>query len=371
MTHGWIIPFAPNRNDKNVEYCFVTNSMRELAYSMILNNQRDSCHLNIGRKLWRKFNQSSTSCLLPQQKSLVLTQLLLGTSAMSSPNERAATAALCLSVAEEEVKWSTFSTAATLLEKGIKLLGDWSWREDYDLTLALHNTSAEVNYVLGDFDTVQKRCQAIFHNARLVDHTLPACSVQISILSAAGNTDEALDVGVDVLGKIGEPIIDRPSTFYIARTLVRLCRLLRRVSPDTIRRLPLMTDSRKAAAMQILNHMIMSAHIGRESLVPILVSKLIELSIRYGLCNVSSVAFGWYGLILASQRKLDLAHQYGKLALELLDRFDSKQWLPRVHLCVYGGVFGCSQNIRDAIAPLSRGFDVGIETGDIEVSHVG
>jgi predicted ATPase len=256
-----------------------------------------------------------------------------------------------------------------VLEKGISLLPDRSWREDYDLTLALHNTSAELSDVLGDFEIVRQRCDAMFQNSRLLDHTFLACSMQISIRSANGNTDEAIQIGIDILEKIGEPIKARPTKVDIAHTLLRLRRLLRKLSPNTIGTLPLMSDSSKAASMQIMNHMIMPAHFGRESLLPELVLKLVQITIQHGLCNVSSVAFGWFGLILAAQGQIQLATNYGELALELLDRFDSKQWLPRVYLCVYGGIFGWHQSMKKAIDPLSQGYHVGIETGDREVSH--
>jgi predicted ATPase len=369
--HGWLLSNQENNYQQGENYVFPSSKVRVLAYSMIIKSQRDTFHLMIGRKLWREFHNSEmTSMLPPKYQALVLKHMLLGSRVVTNVEERTAIISLCLAVVKEHIMWSSFSTAAALLKKGRHhLLDNRSWRNDYDVTLALHTVSAEVNYILGDFGVVDKQCSAIFQHARLVDHTIPACSVKISILSAAGNTDEALSMGLDVLKKIGVHVIGRPSKFQTTRTFITLRRLLRKICPATIRQLPLMSDPQKAAAMQIINHMLMPAHFGRESLFLILVSKLIHVTVQHGLCNVSSVAFGWYSLLLVIMGESALASQYGDLAIELLNRFGSKQWLPRVYLSVFGGLYAWTQSITKIIAPLSQAFEVGIQTGDIEVSN--
>jgi predicted ATPase len=164
---------------------------------------------------------------------------------------------------------------------------------------------------------------------RLVDHTLLACSVKISILSAESNIDEALKIGIEVLKRIGEPIIDKPRRSHTILYLLQFRHRLKRTSPECIRRLPLMTDTRKAAAMLIMNQLIMPASFGRASLMLILVCKLFQITMKSGLCNISSVAIGWCGLVLIALGKIELASEYGKLALELLNSFD------RFHECIY------------------------------------
>jgi hypothetical protein len=367
--YGWLLSNQDPFNASNEGYCFPSNEVRLLVHSMIPKSRRHAFHLMIGRKLWREFHSSDVTFILPPKyQALVLKHMLLGARVITNADERAATLSLCLAVAKEHVMWSSFSTAANLLNKGrLHLLNNRIWRQNYDLALAIHTTSAEVNYILGNFDIVHLQCEAIFHHARLVDHTIPACSIKISILSDAGNTDEALTMGLEVLKKIGVNIVERPTTFQLTRTLLQLRILLRKICPMTIRQLPLMSDPQKAAEMQIINHMIMPAHFGRENLLLILVSKLIHITVQHGLCHVSSVAFGWYSLILVTMGHSTIASQYGDLAVELLNRFGSKQWLPRVYLSVFGGLYAWTQSITKTIAPLSQAFEVGIQTGDIEV----
>ena len=345
-------------------YCFATNGVREATYSLVPHEERDTFHLAAGRKLWRGFSEED----LMKYQSVVLGQMRLGVKSMTNKKERNATMALCLTLAKRAFEWSMFPAAAESLDFGLSLLGGRSWRDEYDLTLALHNTAAEVGYTLGDFSKAEERVEAILSNARVFDDTFQASSVKINILSATAKVQEAIDVGLEVLKKIGEPMPSNPSSLFVKREYIRSRYLLKSKSPEMLLRLPTMTDHRKAATMQIINLLALPAIYGRSSLLPVLAIRMARITVEHGLCNLSSIAFGLYGMALASCGEVEEATRYGELALQLLERFDAKQWLPRVHVCVYGCIFGWTKDLRTCIGPLGRGFDVGIATGDVEVS---
>ena len=345
-------------------YCFATNGVREATYSLVPHEERDTFHLAAGRKLWRGFSEED----LMKHQSVVLGQMRLGVKSMTNKKERNATMALCLTLAKRAFEWSMFPAAAESLDFGLSLLGDRSWRDQYDLTLALHSTAAEVGYTLGDFSKAEERVEAILSNARVFDDTFEAYSVKINILSATAKIQEATDVGLEVLKKIGEPMPSSPRSRYVKREYIRSRRLMKSKSTEMLLRLPIMTDHRKAATMQIINLLALPAIFGRPCLLPVLAMRAARITVEHGLCNLSSVAFGLYGMTLAACGEAEEATRYGELALHLLERFGAKQWLSRVHVCVYGCIFSWTKDLRTCIGPLGRGFDVGIETGDVEVS---
>ena len=344
-------------------YRFATNGVREAAYSLIPHEERDTFHLAVGRQLWRGFSEED----LKKHQSVVLGQMKLGAKSTTNKKERNATAALCLTAAQRAFEWSMFPAAAESLDFGLSLLGDRSWRDEYDLTLALHSTAAEVGYTLGDFSKAEERVEAILSNARVFDDTFEAYSVKINIL-ATTKVQEAIDVGLEVLKKIGEPMPSSPRSGYVKREYIRSRRLMKSKNPEMLLRLPIMTDHHKAATVQIINLLALPAIFGRPCLLPVLAMRAARITVEHGLCNLSSVAFGLYGMTLAACGEAEEATRYGELALQLLERFDAKQWLPRVHVCVYGCIFSWTKDLRTCIGPLGRGFDVGIETGDVEVS---
>jgi predicted ATPase len=359
VSSGLVIPI-----DDNCEYRFATTSVREAAYSLIPSNEREAFHLTLARKLWRAFTEEE----LNEHHSVLLGQLKLGVNKMTNLHERTATATLCLHAAQEAVKWAMFPSAAENLDFGLGLLCDQSWNTDYELTLALHNMAAEVGYVLGDFSKVQERVEAVLVNAHILDHTFQAYGVRLNILSATGKAQEAIDMGLHILNQIGEVIPPNPKPLYVQREYIRSRRLMKSKSSEMIRRLPSMTNHRKAAAMQIINLIVLPSLMGRPNLLPVLATRATRITVEHGLCNLSSLAFAIYGMVLTGAGEIHEAIRYGELALELLECFGVKQWLPRVYVCVYGCIFGWTKNLSSCIENLDRAFDVGVETGDVEVS---
>ena len=61
------------------------------------------------------------------------------------------------------VKSLMFSMAAVYLNLGIDLLGDKGWRDDYVLTLALHNASAEMEMCSANFQCMKSLSRWSLH----------------------------------------------------------------------------------------------------------------------------------------------------------------------------------------------------------------
>ncbi len=54
--------------------------------------------------------------------------------------------------------------------------------------------------------------------------------------------------------------------------------------------------------------------------------------------------------------------------MKLLDRFQVRSWIPRVYAIVYSFIHGWHRPIQEAIDQLFLGYQIALETGDIEVS---
>lgn len=64
----------------------------------------------------------------------------------------------------------------------------------------------------------------------------------------------------------------------------------------------------------------------------------------------------------------DSASRYGYLALQLFDKYDSKEWQARVFTFVYAGVYHLEHHYDDSLEPLLSGHRSGLVLGDIQVS---
>ena len=99
----------------------------------------------IGRMLWKSMDEDE----LKQNIFVVLNQLMRAVDLIETQNERNAVASLCLWAGETAARSSTFGTARVYLDLGLELLGKDQWRDQYELTIALHTLTAEGAYCVG------------------------------------------------------------------------------------------------------------------------------------------------------------------------------------------------------------------------------
>ena len=145
--------------------------------------------------------------------------------------------------------------------------------------------------------------------------------------------------------------------------------MLSRYTSEQILGLKQATDSKKLAAMEIIQHILVAVfnspdpHMG-----VLLVTKLICLSLEHGLSEASSFAFAMYSTMLAhgALKDLESSYVYGKLSLDLLAVLGSKKYKARVFTMVYGLVNILRDPFQASLPKLLEAYQVGCEGWDIE-----
>jgi predicted ATPase len=179
---------------------------------------------------------------------------------------------------------------------------------------------------------------------------------------------EALEEGIDVLLHPGEKFPSRPRKYNVMIEFMRTQRVLVGISNEKILRMPLMEDVDKIAAMQMLNVIISSAYHANPLMVVLIVTRMVQLTVRFGLSAVSTVGFAAYSTVFCMLSKnKDQGFEYGQLALALLEIFQTREWIPRAYVLVYGETQTYKSHITELFHHLQHAHQVGLETGDIEV----
>ena len=278
------------------KYSFTHDIVQEAAYNLISYQEREAFHLTIGRELWKSFDDIED---LEQQLFTILGQIRGGADLISYQEERNDVAALCLRAGELAICHSSFQTASEYLLLGVSMLGDSCWEDEYELSLELHNAAAEVQYAVANFDNVEKLASQIFENARWFPDTLRAHSIHVYSLGSRGHMLKAIERGLDVLESLGEQFPLKQSANAIAVATKRVKGSLQKKSNDSLLRMPLMDNPEKIAAMQMMNIMFLYAYIAVPTLAPLIAIRMVKLTLEYGLCDVSSVGFVTFAMLLS------------------------------------------------------------------------
>ena len=276
-------------------WSFSHDFVQEKIYHMIPVRERNHYHYQIGRKLWKEFDLDELGKFL----FLVVGQLLLGIEYINDPRERVAVAKLCHAAGVRAVQLSNFQSSYLYLRSGISLLNESSWDNEYDLTVNLYNGAAEVANSLGMFNEVHNLVDKSILYCKARDDSYRAQATQVHALGREGRFDEAVKLTVKVLDSLGEKISTKQSPRWTWLELSYLRWIVRGKTNEMILRLPVMTDPKKVAAMEMMNLIFLYTSLVRPELTPILGCRMVRLSLDHGLSVFSCVGFAVFAVAVA------------------------------------------------------------------------
>jgi predicted ATPase len=347
---------------------FVHDRIQESAYSLIPLHEREQIHLEIGRKLWSSMSEAD----LDAHAHVVVKQLRLGVRLMTDPAERELLSALLLRAGEMAAKASAHVTAQEYVSLGIELLDARHWRDQYELSLALFNAASEIEYCLANFERMDALVEVIMGNSRGTKDKIRAQTARIYSLGSRNQLEKAIDVGLETLKNfLGETIPSRPSAVSIVVELWKTKRLLRQHSDASIMSLPAMDEFKTLSSIRIMCLLLMYGVLGRPNLTPIVAMRIVQHSLRHGLCGMSGTGFAFYGMILTQFfNDVETGIRYSTVALRIVERFDAMEQLARVSTVAHCFCLSHTEPLPTLLQPLRIAHRVGMGSGDIEQSLV-
>ena len=128
-----------------------------------------------------------------------------------------------------------------------------------------------------------------------------------------------------------------------------------------------MTDAHKLAAMRILMNAASSAYYTNILVATTMAFKMIHLSVRYGNSPFSPFAYALYAIILQGIiGKINLGYKFGEFSIELLNKFNTKEYETRINLIFNLFVRHWKDKLSNTIEPFTESYQRGLETGDYE-----
>ncbi|MEH2233315.1 MAG: AAA family ATPase [Nostoc sp.] len=347
----------------SVNYKFLHDRVQQAAYALIPESKKQSIHLQIGQLLLSKIP------IKKQEERIfeIVNQLNIGVKLITQQSERDRLAELNL-LAGQKAKLSTaYTNAIEYISCGIQLLRKNSWQQQYSLTLALYEEAASAAYLMGQFDEVEGFVEQVQQHAKVLIDRVKSIEIQIQSYLAQSRFDDSIRTAIALLNLLGVKLSHQANQI---QTLLNLAQTKLRFvgkSPLTLIDLPNMTGDKQLAAIRILASTNSTAYIARPDLLPPIILSEVNLSMQYGNAAASAFGYAWYGLIECGiLGNIETGYKFGQLALQVLEKFHSKEFKARTFFIVQTFINHWHQPLKDTIAPLIEAYQVGLETGDIE-----
>ncbi|MEZ2276447.1 MAG: adenylate/guanylate cyclase domain-containing protein, partial [Microcoleus sp.] len=345
----------------NPTYRFLHDRVQQAAYSLIPDGQKPATHLKVGQLLL----QSSSEMEREEKLFDIVEHLNLGQELIAQANEREALAQLNLKAGQKARNSTAYAASKVYLQIGIELLTDNCWQSQYELTLNLYVTAAEVAYLNADFDGMAQIAAEVLQAARTILDKVKTYEILITAQTAQNKMLEAIAVGRDALAQLGVELPNESEQVKIDLALQSLTRQLQDRRIEELLNLPVMTDLQIQAAMPILGILWSPIIQAMPSLTPLLSSTMVSLSLQFGNSPASTMGYLIHGVVLCSfLGDVKTGYGFGKLALNLLDRFNKPEFKSQIMAVFSSWIQHHQQALRATIPIGKNGYMAGMETGD-------
>lgn len=211
----------------------------------------------------------------------------------------------------------------------------------------------------------------VLSNAKTTLDRVKAYETKIQAFMAQSKFLEALNTTVEIVNMLGVSIPKRPKKRHILAETFRTKWALRGKTIESLIDLPLITDPHKQAVLQLMSLAITPAYFTSPALFAILINKMVALSVVHGNAPVSSVAYIFYAMLLCiTPDTIDAGYRFGRLALQLKERFQARELTAILHGVFYNVVHSFKRHINEIYEPFQEGYLVGVETGSLEFACI-
>ncbi|HEY9848022.1 MAG TPA: AAA family ATPase [Leptolyngbyaceae cyanobacterium] len=358
------LKFSPedeNANKQNAKYRFLHDRVQQAAYSLIPKNQKQVTHLKIGQLLQQKLSE------IEKEEKLfdIVGHLNLGIELINQAVEREVLARLNLAAARKARNSTAYSAARNFVQTGIELLAENCWQNQYELTLNLYVVAAETAYLNADFDGMEKMAAEVLRSAKTILDKVKIFEIQINALTAKTQILEAIAVGRVALAQLGIELPSEPDEALTGAALQTLAKQLEGKQIEELIDLPVMSEPRTIAAMQLLTMLFAPILQANPGLLPVLGCTMVSLSLQFGNAPTSTIGYVTYGMVLSTfLGEVERGYSFGRVALSLLDRLNVREFKCVTLLLFCGFIQHRREAVRATISTAKEAFLAGMEIGD-------
>jgi len=342
---------------------FSHDRIQQAAYSLLPDSDKHRIHLSVGQSLLESHDDSSIDDILFN----VANHLNLAASFSKPDSNSTQLAELNLRSGKKAKASAAFASSFQYLNNGIESVNESHWYSHYQLMLQLHTETMELACINADFETMDTLTSTLMENADTLIDKIPVYETRIRAFISKDDSAGAVKEALQALKHLGVDIMLNPEFSDVESALVSAGQSLSSRSPMSLMDLPEMDDPHLLAAMRILNQILSAAYQSCPLLFPIIVSNMIQLSIKHGNCPGSTFAYSTYGLVLCGVvGDIETGYQFGQLSIKLLENLHTDEYKAKTLYGVYVFVYHWKRHIGKTITPLKNIFQIGLTTGDFE-----
>ncbi|WP_437336705.1 sensor histidine kinase [Sorangium sp. So ce394] len=320
LCEGLLLPDSARERGAELAIRFAHDRVQQAAYELAPAERRGQLHLEIGRFLLEASPGGGAEGALFD----AVDQLNLGPAPLD-PEQRGRLAELNHRAGLKARRAAAYGPALAYFRSGLRLLPEGAPRSCYALWFSLHRDAAECAALTDQHARARALVEEGLRHAASIPERVDLEALRIMSATITGEHDLALGWGRDALRahfgvELSAPDLDEE----IAAQRRAIRAHLGARSPESLVDLPRATKPEERAHMKLLAEMVAPAWFADRKQLLLLTSLGVRLALEHGNASASILPYAGHAMLLAAEGELWCAQGFGRLAVELAQRFEDR-----------------------------------------------
>jgi predicted ATPase/two-component sensor histidine kinase len=338
-------------------YAFLHDRVQEAAYQAT-----PALHLEIGRLLHAEYTANERLEHVFEIASQVNRALAL----LDDAVERRAFARLNLQAGLRARGATAHAAALDYFSAGCTLADAALWQDDFQLAFDLQLGRGEAEFLTGDLAAAEATLAGLVDRAATIVDRAALAWMQITLFTAAGQLDRAIDTCLCYLRQVGVRWSAHPARAEAWEEYAPILGRIRNGDVQAILSLPELQDAEREATLDVLVAVLPPAFFSDENLVCLVLCRIANLSIEHGNADASALGYAYLGMMLGPYfGEYDAGYRFGEVGYRLVEAGRCERFKARVTMCFAYHVMPWTRHIRAGLPLLRRAFDEATEAGDL------
>jgi predicted ATPase/signal transduction histidine kinase/ActR/RegA family two-component response regulator len=300
-------------------YKFLHDRIQQAAYLLLPEEFRAAGHLRIGRMLLANLSAEEFT----EQLFEVANQFNRGGALIVDRDEKARVATINLRAGRKAKASAAYASARTYYASGIALLDERDWGSQHELAFNLSLERAQCELLNGNFEIAERLIAELLQRAASNVEFADASCLKINLHVLTGDHPQAIESALVCLRLFGMDLPAHPTLKQVHAAYETVWQTLDGRPIESLIDLPLMTDPKIQAAMQVLSVLAGPATFTDFHLFCLLACRMVDVSIRHGVSGASAYGYACLGSVLgANFHRYREGYRLATLACDLVEKYD-------------------------------------------------
>lgn len=351
----------------------IHDQVREVAYNLVPNGKvRVENHLRLGRNLNLRFQDMAENGETSESTLLFkcCNQLNRGAELMTDTWERIDLVELNYQAAEEAMSRCSYARALSHVDQGIRLLGRDSWHSNFDWTKKLIVARCRLLLCCGLLEEAEVAADLVISRTHSFADQRIAYFTKLRCLEERGQKKQALQVCIGALTDMGIQMPRRAAKGHIARSVVKLKKMLRGRDENELLMLTTTSNETIHDAAHMLNRLGELADPSERADFTMLARlRILQMTLENGRVSYSALAFVSWGCLLAEMMEFEDAMFYGHVGVQISEQGPPDRYDAMARMLFYTSLAVWKYPLADCIEHMPEEIASMNEDGAIEMVH--